>query len=271
MSQKRRNIDYPIRRFLFLCLGLSIMAFGVAFSIKAALGTSPISSVPYVTSVISGLSVGTTTIIMNILFVLIQIGILRRDYEWFQLLQIPAAIVFGTMIDVAEYVIEPLHFSNYVQQWLLCIIGIVLIALGVSVEVMADLVTTAGEGIVLAICKKAPIRFGNMKVIFDVTLVCIAIVLSLIFLGTLDGVIRASRLLAPVYTGANTLYKDEENNVFILALAPSDHSDNEFNKICNMLSEYGSPEKADAPTLAFLEEHCTVIVSENAVQKLSTL
>ena len=89
--------------------------------------------------------------------------------------------------------------------------------------------------------------------------------------GTLDGVIRASRLLAPVYNGANTLYKDEENNVFILALAPSDHSDNEFNKICNMLSEYGSPEKADAPTLAFLEEHCTVIVSENAVQKLSTL
>lgn len=88
---------------------------------------------------------------------------------------------------------------------------------------------------------------------------------------TLDGVIRASRLLAPLYRGANTLYKDRENEIFILALAPTDHSDNEFNKICNMLSEYGSPEKADAPTLAFLEEHCEVIVSADAVQKLSAL
>ena len=197
MSQNKRKIDYPIRRFLFLCLGLSIMAFGVAFSIKAALGTSPISSVPYVTSV------GTTTIIMNIMFVLIQIGILRRDYEWFQLLQIPAAIVFGTMIDVAEYVIAPIDVSNYFQQWLLCIIGIVLIALGVSVEVMANLVTTAGEGIVLAICKKAPIRFGNMKVIFDVTLVCIAIVLSLVFLKTLDG-IREGTIAAALFVGQVT-------------------------------------------------------------------
>ena len=203
MSQNKRKIDYPVRRFLFLCLGLSIMAFGVAFSIKAALGTSPISSVPYVTSVISRLSVGTTTINMNIMFVLIQIGILRRDYEWFQLLQIPAAIVFGTMIDVAEYVIAPIDVSNYFQQWLLCIIGIVLIALGVSVEVMANLVTTAGEGIVLAICKKAPIRFGNMKVIFDVTLVCIAIVLSLVFLKTLDG-IREGTIAAALFVGQVT-------------------------------------------------------------------
>lgn len=67
--------SHPARRLAFLCAGLVIMAFGVAFSIKAALGTSPISSVPYVTARISGLSVGTTTIIMNFLFVLIQIAI----------------------------------------------------------------------------------------------------------------------------------------------------------------------------------------------------
>ncbi len=88
---------------------------------------------------------------------------------------------------------------------------------------------------------------------------------------TLDSVIRTSRLLAPVYRGANTLYKDETNGMFILALAPSDHSANEFNKICNMLSEYGSPEKADASILAFLEEHCSSIISADAVQKLSAL
>ena len=186
-----------------MCLGLTIMAFGVAFPIKAALGTSPITSVPYVTSTISGLSVGTTTIIMNFMFVLIQIAILRKKYDWFQLLQFPAAIVFGTMIDVAEYVLKPVAFSNYFEQWLLCVIGIFLVALGVSVEVMANLVTTAGEGIVLAICQVAPVKFSNMKVTFDVTLVCISIALSFIFLGHLDGV-REGTIAAAVFVGLIT-------------------------------------------------------------------
>lgn len=198
-----RRIDHPIKRLVLLCVGLSIMAFGVAFSIKAQLGTSPISSVPYVTSAISGLSVGTTTIIMNFMFVAIQIAILRKKYDWFQLLQLPAAIVFGVMIDVAEYIISPITLSNYFQQWLICAAGIVLVALGVSVEVAAKFVTTAGEGVVLAICQVASIKFGNMKVVFDVTLVCISVVLSLVFLGKLDGV-REGTAAAAVFVGLLT-------------------------------------------------------------------
>lgn len=200
---KQHSFDHLAKRIIFLCLGLTIMAFGVAFSIKAALGTSPISSVPYVTSTISGLSVGTTTIIMNFMFVLIQIAILRTKYDWFQLLQFPAAIVFGTMIDVAEYLLKPVAFSNYLEQWLLCVVGVFLVALGVSVEVMANLVTTAGEGIVLAICQVAPVKFSNMKVAFDVTLVCISIALSFIFLGHLDGV-REGTIAAAVFVGLIT-------------------------------------------------------------------
>lgn len=202
-SEKKKRINHPVLRFVFLCLGLTIMAFGVAFSIKADLGISPISTVPYVTSLISGLSVGTTTIIMNFLFVLIQIAILRRQYDWFQLLQFPAAIVFGTMIDVAEYLLQGIQVSNYLEEWLFCIIGIVLIALGISVEVMANLVTTAGEGIVLAICKVAPVKFGNMKMGFDITLVCIPVVLSLVFLGGVEGV-REGTLAAMIFVGQIT-------------------------------------------------------------------
>ena len=197
------KINHPVRRIAFLCFGLMIMAFGVAFSIKGALGTSPISSVPYVTAKISGLSVGTTTIIMNFVFVLIQIAILRSQYDWLQLLQFPAAIVFGTMIDVAGYVLQAIAFSNYVQQWLLCIAGIFLIALGISLEVTANLVTTAGEGIVLAICRVVPVKFSNMKIIFDVTLVCISIVLSFVFLGHLDGV-REGTVAVAIFVGLIT-------------------------------------------------------------------
>ena len=219
-SEKKKRINHPVLRFVFLCLGLTIMAFGVAFSIKADLGISPISTVPYVTSLISGLSVGTTTIIMNFLFVLIQIAILRRQYDWFQLLQFPAAIVFGTMIDVAEYLLQGIQVSNYLEEWLFCIIGIVLIALGISVEVMANLVTTAGEGIVLAICKVAPVKFGNMKMGFDITLVCISVVLSLVFLGGVEGV-REGTLAAMIFVGQITKVTNKWMKSCLLYTSPS--------------------------------------------------
>lgn len=89
--------------------------------------------------------------------------------------------------------------------------------------------------------------------------------------STLDCVILASRVLTNLYQGANTLYKDTPNDVYILALTQSEHSTSEFNKFCNMLSEYGCLEKASPAILAYLEEHCEVIVSANAVQELSML
>ncbi|WP_209344862.1 DUF6198 family protein [Flavonifractor sp. AGMB03687] len=200
MNEEKQRLRRIPARLVMLLVGFGVMAFGVAFSIKGALGTSPISSVPYVTSYISGLSVGTTTIIMNGIFVLLQILILRRRYQWVQLLQFPAAIVFGLFIDGAGVVLQGIHYSNYLQQWVLCAIGIVLVGLGVSIEVTARLVTTAGEGVVLAICQVAPVKFGNMKVIFDVTLVCISIVTGLVFLGRLEGV-REGTVAAAICVG----------------------------------------------------------------------
>lgn len=207
------HLSALIKRILFLCLGLITMAFGVAFSIKAALGTSPISSVPYVTGVISGLSVGTTTIIMNTIFVLIQIAILRRQYEWIQLLQLPAAILFGTAIDEASWLIRDLAPATYWQQWVVCLVGIFLVALGVSMEVAAKLITTAGEGIVLAICKVAPVKFGNMKMAFDLTLVALSVILSFLFLGHLDGV-REGTVAAAVLVGQLTKQLSKPMNLF---------------------------------------------------------
>lgn len=187
-------------RLALLLAGLAVMAFGVALSIKAELGTSPISSLPYVTAVISGLSVGTTTIIVNSLFVLIQIILLRRNYEWFQLLQIGIAVVFGMMIDLFVLLLEPVAAGNYAVQWLLCAGGIVFVALGISIEVAANLVPTAGEGLVLAVCQVTPFKFGNMKVALDVTLVVLSVAAGFIFLGRLEGV-REGTIAAALLVG----------------------------------------------------------------------
>ena len=139
-----RERKYVLRRYLLLMAGLSVMAFGVAFSIKADLGTSPISSVPYVVSLFAPLTVGTATIVMHCVFILLQILILRKDYHPIQLMQLPVAFFFGYLTDFGVWAVQGISYDNYWQQWILCLIGILLVAVGVSMEVKAGVVVLAG-------------------------------------------------------------------------------------------------------------------------------
>lgn len=193
----RKMIVAYIKRYLILVVGLCIMSIGVAFSIKAGLGTSPISSVPYVLNLITGLSVGTTTIIANSVIVLLQILILRKKCQPIQLLQVLVAVVFGLLTDVAVWCVEGVVLTAYWQQWLA---GIVLVAVGVSFEVAAHVVTLPGEGLALALCRVIRLKFGYMKVIVDVSLVIIAVALSFGFLHGLQGV-REGTLAAAIFVG----------------------------------------------------------------------
>ena len=198
--RKKKSAAELLRRWLFLVVSLFVMALGVACSIQANLGTSPISSVPYALSQFTPLTVGTATIAMNAVFILIQILLLRRRYDPVQLFQLPVAIVFGYLTDFAVWLVSFLQPAAYWQQWLLCLVGIALVGIGVSCEVTAGVATMAGEGVVLAVCQVTPVKFGTMKVTFDVTLVVIACTLSLLFLGHLAGV-REGTVAAALLVG----------------------------------------------------------------------
>ena len=171
------------KRYFILLAGLTIMAFGVAFSIKASLGTSPISSVPYVISLFSPFTVGTATILMHCVFILLQILILRRKYHLIQLMQLPVAFLFGYLTDFAVWAVRGIQCHTYWQQWIVCLAGIFLVAVGVSLEVKAGVVVLAGEGVVL-----------------DVTLVLTACILSLVFTQSLQGV-REGTVAAALLVG----------------------------------------------------------------------
>lgn len=198
------NVVEYTKRTIFLIIGLMIMSCGVAFSILASLGTSPISSIPYVLNIITGLSVGTTTIIVNVIIVILQIILLRKRFKWIGLLQIPVCIVFGLFNDVALGIFDFIVVTEYWQQWLLCIVGILLVAVGVSFEVNAKVSTLPGEGMVLTMCQLLPkVKFGYMKVAVDCTLVIIAVALSFIFMHGLYAV-REGTVAAAIFVGLTT-------------------------------------------------------------------
>ena len=89
--------------------------------------------------------------------------------------------------------------------------------------------------------------------------------------NSLNEVTRLAHMLVNHYDGANSLYKNERSSTYMLVVTQSAHTPEEFNKICNMLSEYGSPEKYVAASEAYMEEHFEPIIKDKAVQSLALI
>ena len=86
----------------------------------------------------------------------------------------------------------------------------------------------------------------------------------------LDDVIAASHGMNGFFTGNNTLYREGEDGVYQLVLHQSDCTPEEFNKVCNILSEYGVGRAFTPAGEAYLREHGTLI-ADDALQKLLKL
>ena len=181
-----------LKRSLVFFFGLFVMAVGVVLSVDAELGTSPISSPPYVFGVAFSLSLGTTTIIMNLGLILLQILLLRKDFRWIQLIQILAVVVFGAFIDATMGLMSWIQPTNYFVQWAICLLGCATLAFGIFLEVKAKVTYMPGEGLALAIEKVFHWNFGIIKVAFDFSLVTVGGVGSLLLLHRLVGVREGS-------------------------------------------------------------------------------
>ncbi|HJJ39305.1 MAG TPA: DUF6198 family protein [Methanocorpusculum sp.] len=196
---KKTALSIPLRIFLFIS-GLYIMGFGVALSVTADLGTTPISSLPFVLSVITPLSMGMVTFIMNMVFVLIQILILRKDFKKWYLLQIPSLFLFSAFIDLNNYLLSGAVMGAYWQQFLIMLLGCVVLAFGIFLLIKADFVMMPGDFLVRIISKVTKKNFGHVKVCFDCIIVAAAAIVSFASLQYIVG-IREGSLVAAVLVG----------------------------------------------------------------------
>ena len=89
--------------------------------------------------------------------------------------------------------------------------------------------------------------------------------------STLDDVISSAKALNQYFTGSNSLYKNRADANYQLVLHQSGCKPEEFNKVCNILSEYGRQESFSLAAEAFLLEHGNAMVKENALQELASL
>ncbi len=176
-----------VYRYLWFTIGVIINAFGVAIITKAALGTSPISSVPYVLSLRFPWSLGQFTFVFNLLFIAAQVVLRGRNFPPIQFLQIVANLVFSAFIDVGMKLLWWFEPDFLPVKLVALVLGCAVLGCGISIEVAPDALLVPGEGLVGTLSEKLNKRFGSVKIGFDLTLVAIALILSFIFFRGING------------------------------------------------------------------------------------
>lgn len=208
MSKKDRIISFVWQHVLLL-VSLFIMTFGVAVCVRSMLGSSVISTLPYVfeTAGSKGMGVpqftiGQYTYIMNGILVLGQIAVLRRRFEPVQLFQLLVGFVFGSLIDLNMLLTQWLAPTTLAAKAAAQVAGCTVLGIGIALEVRCGSVTMPGEGFPVAISAVTGTAFHKVKICVDTMLVVLAVVFCYVFFGAWQWyIVGIGTLFAMVYVG----------------------------------------------------------------------
>lgn len=148
------------------------------------LGHFAVNSIPNVLSLkFTQLSMGTWIIIVFTCFLVIQALILWKQFKWYSVLQLASSTLFGFLVDGTD-ALYGLFLPENQQIWLkaiLIIVSTVVIAFGIFLYLEANIMSMPGEGVTLALSKRTKLHLSTCKIIFDVSVILIASLLSIAF------------------------------------------------------------------------------------------
>lgn len=189
-----------IKRYIFLLVGLFVNGLGVSFITKAGLGTSPITSIPYTLSLGFTPTVGMFTLVFNIFLIILQVILLRRNFQLQNLLQLPIIALFSFFIDLTMSLLGFMQPETYAMKVVSLIVGCLILGFGVFMEIAANVAMLPGEATVRAVSDVFSTDFGKTKIAFDSSMTVIAAILSFIMFRHLDGV-REGTIVAAILVG----------------------------------------------------------------------
>jgi|SRR6056297_555896 len=188
------------KKIFIYCLGMFLIAVGVSLSIKSQLGISPVNAIPYVISLFTGIEQGIIIIIFYLVLILIQVLLLRKDYNPLNVLQILFSTMFGYFVTLTNWIFQFESPEIYIFKIILLFISMIFISIGVILYLKANIIPMPPEGLILALNKKTEVEFHRIKITADFVMVITAVVISLIFIKKIIGV-REGTILAAFFIG----------------------------------------------------------------------
>lgn len=190
-----------VKRWALFVIGLFFSGVGVAITRHGSLGVSPISSVPNIVSIKwTFLTFGTWLMIGNVLMLIAQVVILRKNFKIVNLLQIPLSFLFGWFTDFGGILANFIPDNMYFWRLFCVILGTATLGFGIAIQVVGDVILNSGEALVKAIADTIKKEFSNVKIAFDITCVTSSIILSFIFFHKIEGA-REGTVIAAICTG----------------------------------------------------------------------
>ena len=184
-----KNLAQQIKRYAVFLLGIYIMTAGIILTLQANLGTTPLSTLPNVASLWTAkLSFSEITFIWNLLLLAGQILILRRNFQYVQLLQLPLSFLFSLLLDVNQALLAGIQPQSFWSRLLLVCIASFIIGFSISLTVLADVLMNGGEAIVKAVSDTWHLDFGHTKIVFDVFYVLAGLLWSLLVFHGIRGI-----------------------------------------------------------------------------------
>lgn len=191
-----------MKRVSLYVVGLFMLSFGVSLSIHASLGVSPVSSLAYGLALISGISVGATTISTHIIYIIIQMIIMKRIDMKNALIQLLIAFLFGSFVSASLAITTtalPVA-DNLAIRWIYLIASLLFVSTGLFIYSNANYTLMPYDELTKVISREYKMTFGKAKIIGDVSNVIIAIILCLVFLKSM-GSIGVGTIVAAVSIG----------------------------------------------------------------------
>ena len=184
-----------------MLIGLIVTALGLAVCVRADLGISPITTLAYALNrAFPALSLGTYVFFQHVVFFILTVALLRREFKPFQILQLPCSFVFGYFVDVWEMLLRRLTLNAYPSRIILLLVGCVIVALGFSLVYTSHVALEANTAFLNALSLRTGKPYGTLKTITDVIIVIMAAAIGLIFLRTVVG-IREGTVIAALIVG----------------------------------------------------------------------
>ena len=175
-----------IKRWIIYILSINILALGIILNTRTNLGVAAFTSLFYAFSMITNISLGTASIILYLVLIVIQICLVKKlTVSIF--LEIPFSLFFGYITDFYDSLIN-IKCSNILSASFLLIIAIIFVSLGVYFTVACDLVATPVESTVKVISQVYNYKFSLVKNIFDITMILMTISLCLLLQVPIYGI-----------------------------------------------------------------------------------
>ena len=249
------SVGERVKRYAVMVAGIFCISFGVALLTKSDVGTSAISVIPYTLSLLVGsLTYGTWVALFNMLLAVLQIVLLRRDTNFFDIVQqLVLAALFGSVVDLSMFILTHYNPHVYLLRLATLCASVVVLAFGAYLTLISHVGDMAGDGFARAVATVTHKDFGKVRAASDSSMAAVSVVMNLLAFHSLVTV-REGTVVSAVCTGLVVGLFYKHCRKFEYALLPGNRSAEEELEVLEALEE---PLEVDDDSVAASSETAT--------------